>query len=218
MFAKRLVRIALLSVIALIAAAAIAWYRVDHADVATAQYVPPVSGAEVGGPFALEDHTGREVTDGTFHGQYALVYFGFTFCPDICPTELWTMTQAIDLLGDDGGQIVPVFITVDPERDTVEAMASYVSLFHPRMVGLTGTADQVAEAARGYRVYYAKVEGEDPAHYLMDHSAFVYLMGPDGRNLLLFGSGTSPERMAETIRDALAEARLETSYLRTHRD
>ncbi len=213
MLAKRLIRISVLSVFALIAAAGIAWYQVNNAEGPTTQYVPPVSGAEVGGPFTLLDHTGQEVTDETFHGQYTLVYFGFTFCPDVCPTELWTMTQAIELLGEDGDQVAPLFITVDPERDTVEAMASYVTLFHPRMVGLTGSMEQVGEAARVYRVYYAKVEGEDPDHYLMDHSAFVYLMGPDGRNLILFGSGTSPERMAETIREALGDARVETSGL-----
>lgn len=203
---NRLIRILVASLISLVVAAGIVWYQVQHDERGQTAAVPPVSGAEVGGPFTLVDQTGQTVTDRDFRGRFMLVYFGYTFCPDICPTELMTMAQAIDLLGDAGQQVVPIFITIDPERDTVEAMAGYVALFHPRLVGLTGTPDQIAEAAAPYRVYYARAESEDATYYLMDHSSFVYLMDPEGQNVMLFGRGTSPEAMAEAIRERLPGA------------
>ncbi|MCE8000181.1 MAG: SCO family protein [Rhodobiaceae bacterium] len=163
--------------------------------------------ALIGGPFELVMHDGSTVTNETFKGELMLIYFGFTFCPDVCPTELQIMSNALDLVGDDAEQIRPILISIDPERDTAEAMAQYVSHFHPRMTGLTGTADQIAAAARAYRVYYERVE--DPgsnAAYTMDHSSIVYLMDKDGQFITHFGPGTKPEKMAETIRSALSNS------------
>lgn len=159
--------------------------------------------ALVGGPFELVAQDGTTVTEETFRGDYMLIYFGFTFCPDVCPTELQVMSAALDLLGDDAGKVQPILISIDPERDTVETMADYVRHFHPRLMGLTGTPEQIATAARAYRVYYAKAEDPDSSTgYTMDHSSIVYLMGPEGEFLAHFGPGTSPEKMAAKIREA----------------
>lgn len=159
--------------------------------------------AQVGGPFELVDGDGRTVTDEDFRGEYMLVYFGYTYCPDVCPTELQNMTRAMDLLGDAAEEVRPVFITVDPERDTPEVVGSYVENFHPRMVGLTGSPEQIDKAAKEYRVYYKKSESGSASEYLMDHTSIVYLMGPDGDFLRHFGYGTSPEDMAEGVRKYL---------------
>lgn len=159
--------------------------------------------AAIGGPFELVDHTGQTVTEANFEGQYTLVYFGFTFCPDVCPTELQAMSVALDLLGDDAEAITPIFITVDPERDTVELMATYREHFHPRLQALTGSSEQIAAAARAYRVYYAKVEDESSTEYLVDHSAFVYLMDRNGEYLKHFAPNTPPESYVEAIRAIL---------------
>lgn len=153
-------------------------------------------GVALGGPFTLVDHTGRTVTERDFAGRALLVYFGFTYCPDVCPTELGTIAAALDAMGPAGERVTPVFVSIDPERDTPAAMADYVSRFHPRMVGLTGSAEQVAQAARAYRVYYAKVRPRESTDYLMDHSSFIYLVGPDGRVRSLFRSETTPEAIA----------------------
>ena len=161
----------------------------------------------IGGPFTLVNQHGETVTDADFRGQYMLVYFGYTFCPDICPTSLNRDSEAIDLLGEQAEKIVPVFITVDPERDAVAHMKEYATFFHPRLVALTGTNDQVAGAAKAYRVYYAKVEeeGSDPDSYLMDHTAFTYLMGPDGLFLQHFSYDASADTVADGLRKILDE-------------
>jgi len=159
--------------------------------------------AQVGGPFELVDGEGRPVTDEDFRGDYMLVYFGFTYCPDVCPTELQNMSRALEVLGDEAEAVRPVFITVDPERDTPEVMESYVENFHPRMVGLTGSPEQIEKAAKAYRVYYKKAESESASEYLMDHTSIVYLMGPEGEFLRHFSYGTSPEDMAQGIRSYL---------------
>lgn len=153
-------------------------------------------GLTLGGPFTLTDHTGREVTERDFAGRFLLVYFGFTYCPDVCPTELGTMAAAIDAMGAAGERVTPVLVTIDPERDTPAQLADYVSRFHPRMLGLTGTPQQVAQVARAYRVYYARARPRDAGDYLMDHSSFTYLVGPDGRVRQLFRPEMPPEAMA----------------------
>jgi protein SCO1/2 len=166
----------------------------------------PTQGARIGGPFTLVDHTGKTVTETDFRGRFMLVYFGFTYCPDACPTTLTSMAEALDIIGPAAARIVPVFVSVDPERDTPEQLRMYVRHFHPSLVGLTGSADQVAAAAKAYRVYYAKVpeEGSDEGDYIMDHTSIVYLMGPDGKFRVHFtGHTTSPETMAERILDVL---------------
>jgi cytochrome oxidase Cu insertion factor (SCO1/SenC/PrrC family) len=157
------------------------------------------AGLALGGPFSLTDQSGKAVTERDYAGGWMLVYFGYSFCPDVCPTELGTMAAAIDQLGPAGAKVVPVFISVDPQRDTPAHLADYVSRFHPRMQGLTGTPEQVAEAARRYRVYYAKVQRPDLADYLMDHSSFIYLVGPDGKVRSLFRPEQSPEVIAAAV-------------------
>jgi protein SCO1/2 len=156
-------------------------------------------GVALGGPFTLVDHTGRTVTERDFAGRVLLVYFGFTYCPDVCPTELGIIAAAIDAMGPAGERVTPVLVSIDPERDTPAALADYVARFHPRMVGLTGSAEQVAAAARAYRVYYAKVRPRDSGDYLMDHSSFIYLVGPDGRVRSLFRPETAPEAIAAAV-------------------
>jgi len=159
--------------------------------------------AQVGGPFELVDGEGRTVTDEEFRGEYMLVYFGYTYCPDVCPTELQNMSRALELLGEEAEAVRPVFITVDPERDTPEVIESYIENFHPRMVGLTGSPEQIEKAAKSYRVYYKKAESGSASEYLMDHTSIVYLMGREGEFLRHFGYGTSPEDMAQGIRSYL---------------
>jgi cytochrome oxidase Cu insertion factor (SCO1/SenC/PrrC family) len=163
---------------------------------------PPAASTQalVGGPFVLTDHTGARVTDQTFRGQYMLVFFGFTYCPDICPTELQLISEAMDRLKPATAQkITPVFITIDPDRDTPAVMAEYIAHFHPRLVGLTGTPEEIATAARAYRVYYQKAPGSEGDDYFMDHSAIVFLMGPEGQYLSHFSPGTSAEAMAARL-------------------
>jgi protein SCO1/2 len=161
----------------------------------------------VGGPFALIDHTGKPRTEQDFKGKLLLVYFGFTYCPDICPTDLQNIGLAIEQLGAAGDTVQPLFITVDPERDTPAHLAEYVPMFHPRIIGLTGDAVAIRKAADAYKVYYAKVPNEKGDDYTVDHTAFIYLMGADGQYLGFFPPGTTAERMAETIRPRLAPAR-----------
>lgn len=154
----------------------------------------------IGGPFRLIDHTGKPVTEKDFLGRYTLVFFGYTYCPDVCPAELQVMTAAMEQLGEKSEKVTPVFITIDPKRDTVEQMASYVSHFHKRLVGLTGSHEEVRAAAKAYRVYYARAKDDgSSADYLMDHSSVVYLMGPDGEYATHFSYGTPPDKMAEGI-------------------
>ncbi|MBS7811280.1 SCO family protein [Roseococcus pinisoli] len=156
-------------------------------------------GISLGGPFELTDQTGKAVTDRDYAGRWLLVYFGFTYCPDVCPTELGTMASALDAMGAEGEAVTPMLITIDPERDTVAAMADYVSRFHPRMQGLTGTPEQISAVARRYRVYYARVQRPEMTDYLMDHSSFIYLVGPDGRVRSLFRPEMTPEQIATAV-------------------
>jgi cytochrome oxidase Cu insertion factor (SCO1/SenC/PrrC family) len=158
----------------------------------------------IGGSFALVDHTGEPRTDADFRGKLMLIYFGFSFCPDVCPTDLMAIGQAIDKLGSDGDRVQPLFVTVDPERDTPAHLADYVPFFHPRLIGLTGDAEHIRDAARTYRVYYAKVTIGNAAEYTVDHSGFIYLMDRDGRYLGFFPPGTPADRMAAVIKPHLA--------------
>jgi cytochrome oxidase Cu insertion factor (SCO1/SenC/PrrC family) len=161
-------------------------------------------GVQVGGPFHLVDQHGTAVTDADYRGRWMLVYFGYTFCPDVCPTELQTMATAVAKLGPDAAKVAPLFITVDPERDTPEVLARYLKLFGEGLIGLTGTPAEIADVARQYRVYYARVT-PDHSPYVMDHSSFVYLMDPKGRLAALFDQGTSPDKMASGIEERLSQ-------------
>lgn len=159
---------------------------------------------KIGGPFTLVDHHGKVRGDGDFRDEHLLIYFGYTYCPDVCPTALSDMALAMDALGDDAAKVRPMFITVDPSRDTPERLKPYVANFHPRLVGLTGDEAAVAAAAKAYRVYYAKSNTEAaPGEYLMDHTSIIYLMGPDGRYLTHFTHGVTAETMAKRIREKL---------------
>lgn len=156
-----------------------------------------------GGEFTLTDHTGKQVTDKDFAGQYRLIYFGFTYCPAICPTELQRMSSLLNALGEKGEIIQPIFITVDPERDTVEVMKNYVAQFHPRLTGLTGTPAQIDTAKKAYKIYAAKVEDETMSDYTMDHSSFIYFIDPDDNLLRIFKMDDSVETMANVIQEHL---------------
>lgn len=158
----------------------------------------------IGGAFKLNDQTGKIRTDADFRGQLILVYFGFTYCPDICPTDLQQIGLAMEQLGDDAKSVQPLFITLDPERDTSEHLAQYVPLFHPRLLGLTGSIKDVSQAADAYRVYYKRVStGSKPDDYTVDHSAFIYLIDRDGKYLGFFPPGTDAPRLVEMIRPHL---------------
>lgn len=210
------------------AALAAAWgglYLTQQEDglkiVAPADGAFPEPGAvPIGGPFTLVDHKGQTVSEQDFGGRYLLVFFGFSHCPDVCPTTLADIASTLDLLGADAQAVQPLFITLDPERDTPERLAEYVGAFHPRIVGLTGTAEQIAKVAGEYRVFYEKVGsetyfGEDAdatttkvpleEDYMITHQGNTYLMSPGSEYLAHFSYGTKPEEMVKTIRRAIAE-------------
>jgi len=154
--------------------------------------------ALIGGPFNLIDQNGQPRSDRDFRGQYMLVFFGYTTCPDVCPTTLQTITSAMDELGSDAAKVTPIFITVDPDRDTPAAMKAYAANFTPRLVMLSGSPDAIASAAKLYRIYYKKVgEGAD---YSMDHTALIYLMGPDGSYLAHFAPEATADDIAKDLR------------------
>ena len=151
--------------------------------------------AAIGGPFELVDHTGQTVTDTDVITGPTLVYFGFTYCPDVCPLDTARNAEAIEILDGMGHDVKPVFISIDPDRDTPPVLADFVEVLHPKMVGLTGTPDQVKAASKAYKTYYRKNgEGED---YLMDHSTFSYLMGPEGL-IEFFRRDVPAQELAET--------------------
>ena len=161
----------------------------------------PPGTKHIGGPFELIDQDKKTVTDATFHGKYMLIYFGYTYCPDMCPTGLQSMAHAMDLLGKDAERVAPIFITIDPARDKPEKLKSYVASFHPQVVGLSGSAQQIAAAAAAYQVYYARGEQVDDHDYVMDHSSLIYLMNTDGTFLKTFPEEVDPEALAKAIRD-----------------
>jgi protein SCO1/2 len=157
----------------------------------------------VGGPFALTDHTGKRVTEADYRGRVILVFFGYTYCPDVCPATLNNISDALRLLGDRADEVAPLFISVDDGRDDLKRMAEYVAAFDRRVVGLVGSAEEIAAAAKAYRIYYAKREREAPNDYLMDHSAYVYVMDRDGRYVTHLRATDTPEKIAETVRPLL---------------
>ncbi len=168
---------------------------------------PKPVGIAIGGPFELLDHDGRTVTDKTFRGRYLLVFFGYTFCPDVCPTKLTEVTLALDAFARTSparaAKVMPLFISVDPARDTVAALRAYRAHFHPSLVALTGSEAQIRAVAKAYKAYFNRVYPDEKSRktneYLMDHSAYIYLMGPDGRYLTHFPSGTTPDRLAARL-------------------
>ncbi|KAL2330728.1 hypothetical protein Fmac_018309 [Flemingia macrophylla] len=160
---------------------------------------PSAGKAAIGGPFRLINHLGKYVTDKDFLGKWTLIYFGFTHCPDICPDELQKLAAAVDKIKEKSGiETVPVFISVDPERDTVEQVGEYVREFHPKLIGLTGTPDEIKNVARAYRVYYMKTAEEDE-DYLVDHSIVIYLMSPDMEFVKFFGKNNDVDSLTNGV-------------------
>lgn len=201
---KKSTRIGLLLAIVVIAAAAglAEWLVIRDPDVTKAPS-GILANVEIGGPFTLTDHTGRQVTERDYLGGFTLVFFGYTFCPDVCPTVLGDIALALDDLGDDAVAVTPLMISIDSERDTPAILAEYVPLFHERLIGLSGTTEQIKQVAAAYRVFYRRAEDPNYTYYLMDHTSFVYLLDPEGKVVSLFRYGTSPDEMAAIIRQHL---------------
>ncbi len=160
--------------------------------------------ALIGGPFSLVNQRGERMTEKDFEGEYMLAYFGYTFCPDFCPMGLSTITAALEMMPQEAAaKVTPVFFSVDPARDTVEQLADYVPHFHPRLIALTGSDEEVKAAAQAYRIYYAIPPHEGEEDYAVDHSTFTYLMGPDGSYLTHFNHDVSPEEIVEQLNQAM---------------
>lgn len=160
----------------------------------------------VGGPFTLTDHTGRTRRDTDFRGKLMLVYFGFTLCPDICPTDLAQIAEALRSLGPAADGVAPLFITLDPERDTVALLSQYVPAFDRRMIGLTGSTAAIAQVAAAYKVYHARVANAGWTRYTIDHSSFIYLMDREGKYLGFIPPSTSAARIAAALKPLLGVA------------
>ena len=162
-------------------------------------------GKAVGGEFTLSDAHGKSVRLSDFRGKLVLLYFGFTSCPDVCPTDLLAIAQAIKSLGKDSEAIQPVFITLDPERDTREIIGAYAASFHPKFVALTGSTSQIRDVAKAYKVFFEKVPMPGSNTYTVDHSAFTFLLDKEGRDIGLFPPGTPPERIAAIVREEIGK-------------
>jgi protein SCO1/2 len=157
-----------------------------------------IAGGDIGGPFTLVNAQGQTVTDAEVLAKPALVYFGYTFCPDVCPFDMARNVEAVDILAERGLEVTPVFISIDPERDTPEALADYAANMHPNLIALTGSAEQVQAASRAYKTYYRKQPSEDE-FYLVDHSTFTYLMLPGTGFVDFFRREITSEQMAESV-------------------
>src|SRR5271167_4463672 len=164
------------------------------------------SAVTIGGRFTLSTPDGTTVTDQTYRGKWLLVYFGYTFCPNSCPTTLLAIAVALKKLGPDAAKVQPLFITVDPERDTPELMKQYAESFDPRIIALTGTPQQIAAAAQEYGAYYVRHKiGAGPENYVVDHSTYLYVMDPRGKFVRAFDTNTSGDRIADALRELLAQ-------------
>jgi len=191
---KRLIRIAILSIIALtVVGVSVYLQKPEHS-------IDSVVAKNFGGSFELTDHTGKTVTDKDFENQWRMIYFGFTYCPAICPTELQRMATVLKKLDDTGADITPLFITIDPERDTADVMKDYVELFHPRMMGLTGTPTQIDAVKKAYKIYANKVQDEAMNDYTMDHSSFIYFIDANNNLIRIFKMDDTIEHMVNVIR------------------
>ena len=169
---------------------------------ATNEGRPPLEGADIGGPFVLIDENGLAVTDRSFTGRWKLIYFGYTFCPDVCPTDMQALAQGLRAFeaADPAraARLQPLFVTIDPARDTPDVVKTFTAAFHPRFLGLTGSPAQVAAASKAYRVYANRGAGSD-ADYLMDHSAIAYLIDPDGKPISFLPQGATPADVAAEL-------------------
>jgi cytochrome oxidase Cu insertion factor (SCO1/SenC/PrrC family) len=158
----------------------------------------------VGGPFTLTDQTGKKRSDSDFRGKLMIVYFGYTFCPDVCPADLMAITQALDAFGPAAEDIQPIFITIDPERDT-KVLGEYLSGFHKSFVGLTGTPEEVRQVANAYKAFYAKLPPAPSGEYAIDHTGIIYLMGRGGEYLGFMPPQTEPQKLTEILRKYLSK-------------
>jgi cytochrome oxidase Cu insertion factor (SCO1/SenC/PrrC family) len=158
----------------------------------------------VGGPFTLTDQAGHKRSDAEFRGRLMIVYFGYTFCSDVCPADLMAITQALDALGPAADEVQPIFITVDPERDT-KLLAEYVSAFHKSLIGLTGSPEEIRKVANAYKAFYAKLPGSRPGEYAIDHTGVIYLMGRNAEYLGFMPPQTGPEKLTEILRKYLVK-------------
>ncbi|XP_021289568.1 protein SCO1 homolog 1, mitochondrial isoform X2 [Herrania umbratica] len=169
---------------------------------------PSAGKAAIGGPFSLINHDDKPVTEKDFLGKWTMIYFGFTHCPDICPDELQKLAAAVDKIKEKAGiEIVPVFISVDPERDTTEQVREYVKEFHAKLIGLTGTSDEIKKVARAYRVYYMKTAEED-SDYLVDHSIVMYLMDPNMEFVKFFGKNSDVDSLTDGVIKEIKQRKL----------
>jgi cytochrome oxidase Cu insertion factor (SCO1/SenC/PrrC family) len=192
---KLIVAAALLIAALFMAALALTLIKPQQLDTGTAL---------IGGPFTMLNQNGETVTEKTYAGKYMLLFFGFTNCGDVCPAELQVMSAAFTEMGPVSDQITPIFVTIDPERDTPPVMAAYVKNFNPRLQGLTGSAEQIAAFAKIYHIFYQKIPNpKDPANYEMDHSSILYLMGPDGKFIKHFPYTTDAKGLAFDLKKVL---------------
>ncbi len=201
---QRMIPILLAAVAGLILAGVFAYFAPKQAP-QDANPLMAVTEDAFGGPFTMTDHNGKTVTEKDFAGQYRLIFFGFTYCPAICPTELAKITKVMQLLGDKAKDVHPIYVTVDPERDTPAKMKNYVEMFHPSITGLTGTAEQTKAITKAYKIYYAKVDDPKLSEYTMDHSSFTYFLGPDDRLLHIFKLPDTAEQMADIVSRWISE-------------
>lgn len=184
------------------------WFHFRPSQYEPVQIARTSGEALIGGAFQLVNHHGTRVIDSDFRGRLMLVYFGYTFCPDVCPLDMARLSAALDILegrGADMSRIWALFVTIDPGRDSPRILKKFISAFHPRLMGLTGSHAQIATAAAAYKVYYAKVPGDEGADYLMNHSNNIYVMGPDGKFISFFSSLDSPDVIADELFRLLQE-------------
>jgi cytochrome oxidase Cu insertion factor (SCO1/SenC/PrrC family) len=206
---KYAIWLAIAAIVIVAATGVVAVMRMEHktAPVKTAQASDQRPGAtqiaasvSIGGPFTMVDQNGESVTADTYDGRYRIMFFGYTHCPDFCPTKLFHIHQMLDQLPSEmTARIAPIFVSVDPERDTAPILKEYLEALDPRLIGLTGTLEQVDAIAKAYRVYYRKAESEDPEYYSMDHSTFTYVMGPDNDFIDVISYDTPVEAMVEKV-------------------
>ena len=197
-------RLLVVSLCGLALGAFLGWLLVSNPGTGVPATSQSTGKALIGGPFSLVDHTGKRVTDRDFRGRKTLVYFGFTSCPDVCPSGLQAIAAALDSLGARAGNVTPLFITLDPDRDTPAKLAEYVKSFHPRLVGLTGSAEDIAAAAKAYRVYYKKIPDPiTPGAYSVDHTSFLYLMDENGEFIRPFTHPADASKLAVELAKSL---------------
>ncbi len=189
---------------ALLAALALAACSPSAPDTSAAPATPPLVGARIGGPFTLVDQDGQQVSDRRFAGQYRIMYFGYTFCPDVCPTDMQTIGGAMKLLEASdpalAARVVPIFVTVDPTRDTPAVVKQFVTAFHPRIVGLTGSPAAIETVKKEFAIFSAKGDAAPGGGYLVNHSRQAYLMDPDGKPLALLPQDKGPQALADDIK------------------